>query len=124
MEEQQWLDKLINATKKNRGILEGKSASYRIVIEKEECPICGSIVNKDFESKVQHLISEERPIVSEINQYNHQKKECKENIDKLNAYHNQTEEIECYRSLYKKVTGEMQDDIKKNNQTKPAKTRY
>jgi tRNA splicing endonuclease len=80
-DEQLKLDDLINKEEVNNGNLQQRAENYRMLMEKGECPTCGSKVNKDFESKVQHLITENKRIVSKINQYKKQKRKCIENIE-------------------------------------------
>jgi DNA repair protein SbcC/Rad50 len=106
-DEQLKLDDLINKEEVNNGNLQQRAENYRMLMEKGECPTCGSKVNKDFESKVQHLITENKRIVSKINQYKKQKRKCIENIEKLNEYHSKTKEIEHHRSLYEIVMNEI-----------------
>jgi DNA repair protein SbcC/Rad50 len=77
-------------------------------MDKGECPTCGSIVNKDFEFKVQHLSQEKELLVNKINQYYKDKKECMEKTENLNAYHSKRKEIEHHASLYKIVGDEIE----------------
>ena len=78
-----------------------------MLIEARTCPTCGTFVDKDFDSKVKHLVEEYQTITKEKEQYDTQKKDIQELIEKLNYYNNKLKETKEHESFYNSI----KDDI-------------